>query len=110
MSYDEGVARRLREVFGDDPAVVEKAMFGGLAFLVGGHMAVAASSQGGLLLRVDPAQTPTLTAVPGVARFAMGGRAMDGWLHVPLDVVASDEALREWVSHGVTYARALPPK
>lgn len=110
MAFDEAVARRLREVLAGEPGVVEKAMFGGLAFLVGGHMAVAASSQGGLLLRVDPAQTPELTAVPGVSRFAMGGRAMDGWLQVPLDVVDTDESLRAWVAHGVSYARRLPPK
>jgi hypothetical protein len=85
-------------------------MFGGLAFLVNGHLAVGASGQGGLLLRVDPAETDSLVSEPAVTRFEMRGRAMDGWLHVQPVAVASDEQLRQWVGIGLTYARSLPPK
>jgi hypothetical protein len=92
------------------PGLSERRMFGGLAFLIGGHMAVAASGGGGILVRVDPADTPSLLAEPHIARMEMGGRAMDGWLRVSSDAVATDEALRSWVERGVVYARSLPPK
>jgi hypothetical protein len=92
------------------PGISERRMFGGLAFLIGGHMAVAASGGGGILVRVDPAETPSLLAEPHIARMEMGGRAMDGWLRVSSDAVATDEALRSWVERGVVYARSLPPK
>jgi hypothetical protein len=85
-------------------------MFGGLAFLIGGHMAVAASGQGGLLLRVDPDRTEELVEPPHVGRFEMRGREVDGWLRVDADAVSSDHALRRWTAHGVAYARSLPPK
>jgi hypothetical protein len=85
-------------------------MFGGLAFLVAGNMAVAASSNGGLLLRIDPADADTLTGEPHVTRFEMRGRAMDGWLDVGPDAVQQDDALRRWVGTGVDYARTLPAK
>jgi hypothetical protein len=85
-------------------------MFGGLAFLIDGNMAVSASGQGGLLLRVDPAQTDSLVSEPHVRRFEMRGREMDGWLRVDTSAVAADDDLRRWVRHGVGYARSLPPK
>ncbi len=85
-------------------------MFGGLAFLINGHMAASASSQGGLLLRVDPARTETLVERPHVGRFVMRGREMDGWLRVDAPAVGTDAELRQWVSLGVDYARSLPPK
>src|SRR5450432_2657640 len=85
-------------------------MFGGLAFLIGGNMAVSASGQGGLLLRVDPAQTDVLSGEPEVRRFEMRGREMDGWLRVDVAALDTDDDLRRWVSHGVTYARSLPAK
>jgi hypothetical protein len=85
-------------------------MFGGLAFLVGGNLAVSASSRGGLLLRVEPERTDEYVGRPGVDRFEMRGREMDGWLHVRDDAVADDEQLERWVSIGVDYARSLPPK
>lgn len=110
MPYDVELADRVREIVAGPAAVSEKRMFGGLAFLVDGRMAVAASGTGGLLLRCDPRQTDDLIAVPGVEPFRMRGREMDGWLRVDADVVATDEALREWVAHGVEYARSLPPK
>jgi hypothetical protein len=110
MAYDLGLADRLRAVIGDEPHLTEKRMFGGLAFLVGGHLAVSASGQGGLLLRVDPAQTEALVAEPHVSRFRMRGREMDGWLHLDPEAVPDDDALRRWIAHGVGYARSLPPK
>jgi len=110
MAYDEELADRIRAVLGDQRGVTEMRMFGGLAFLVGGHMAVAASGQGGLMLRCDPAETATLLAEPHAEPFEMRGREMDGWLRVGTEGVESDGALRRWVDVGVTYARSLPPK
>jgi TfoX/Sxy family transcriptional regulator of competence genes len=92
------------------PGLTEKRMFGGLAFLVGGNMAVAASGEGGLMLRIDPADSETLTAEPGVERVVMRGRAMDGWLRVDTGVVDADGALRRWVDLGLAHARSLPAK
>ncbi len=85
-------------------------MFGGLGFLIGGNMAVSASSKGGLLLRIDPAQTEALAAEPHARRFEMRGREMDGWLRVDAEAIETDGDLRRWVSHGVGYARSLAPK
>ncbi len=109
MAYDEGLAERLREQLGDVP-VVEKKMFGGLAFLVGGNVAVAASGQGGLLVRVDPAQTEQLVAEEGVSLMEMGGREMNGWLRVTDDAVSDDDDLARWTTMGVEYAGSLPTK
>src|SRR5436305_8209337 len=110
MAYDEALAERIRSMLPDEP-LVEKKMFGGLAFLVGGNMSVAASGQGGLMVRVDPAETEALLAEPGAAEFDMGGRGpMKGWLRVSDDVLGDDETLGAWVSRGVAYARSLPPK
>jgi TfoX/Sxy family transcriptional regulator of competence genes len=113
VAYDAELADRLRAVVSDvaagDP-VTEQRMFGGLAFLLGGNMSVAASGQGGLLVRVDPAATAALLAEPGAEEFAMGDRGpMAGWLRVRGDVL-DDDTLRAWVSRGVAYARSLPPK
>lgn len=110
MAYDEELAGRIRDLVADEPGVVEKKMFGGLAFLVGGNMSVAASGQGGLLVRCAPEDTDALLDQPGAEHFVMRGRAMDGWLRVTEDGVASDEALRSWVDRGVSFARSLPPK
>ncbi len=111
MAYDEELAWRIRAALGGlDAAATEKKMFGGLAFLVNGNMAVAASGQGGLLLRVPPEQTETLVAEAHVERFSMRGREMDGWLHIAPQAAEGDEALRRWVAIGADYARALPPK
>ena len=85
-------------------------MFGGLAFLIGGNMAVSASGQGGLLLRCDPEETETLVSQAHVGRFEMRGRAMDGWLRVDAEAVESRDDLERWVAIGVDYARSLPPK
>jgi len=110
VAYDLELADRIRAVVRAEPGLTEKRMFGGLAFLVNGNMAVSASSRGGLLLRVDPAATASLVSEPGVERFEMRGRAMDGWLRVDAEAVDADDDLRGWIAHGVAYARSLPPK
>lgn len=110
VAYDEDLADRLRVTLQGERDVSEKRMFGGLAFLIGGHMAVSASGQGGLLLRVDPALTESLIQRPHVARFVMRGREMDGWLRVDAAAVSTDADLAHWSAYGVAYARTLPPK
>ena len=110
MAYDEDLANLVRELIAGEEGVTEKRMFGGLAFLVGGNMAVAASGQGGLMVRVDPDETDALAAEPHAGPFEMRGRAMQGWLRVDADGVRSREQLQPWVDRGVAYARSLPPK
>ena len=110
MAYDDDLADRIREVVQGEPGLTEKRMFGGLAFLIDGKMAVSASSKGGLLLRIDPTLTESFVVEPHVRPFEMRGRQMDGWLRVDVAVLETDDELRRWVSHGVSYARSLPPK
>ena len=110
MAYDEKLADRVREHVLGEAGLSEKRMFGGLAFLINGNMAVSASNQGGLLLRVDPAQTENLVTDPLAERFVMRGREMDGWLRIDVDGTTPDEELERWVSRGVGYARSLPAK
>ncbi len=110
MAYDEDLARRIRELIASEPGVSEKKMFGGLAFLVGGNMAVSASGQGGLMVRVDPDATAELLARPHAKPFEMRGRPMDGWLRVDREGVRTKRQLEPWVKRGVAYARSLPPK
>jgi TfoX/Sxy family transcriptional regulator of competence genes len=110
MAYDEALAERIRGMLGDIE-VTEKKMFGGLAFLVGGNMSVAAGGQGGLLVRVDPADSDVLLTEPGASVMQMGGRgAMKGWLRVDAAVLEDDVVLQRWVDRGVGYAASLPPK
>jgi hypothetical protein len=109
IAYDEDLAERIRGLLADAD-IVEKRMFGGLAFLAGGHMAVAASGQGGLMVRVDPDETEALLAEPHTRPFEMRGRAMDGWVRVDPEGVETDRELEPWVSRGLAYARSLPPK
>jgi TfoX/Sxy family transcriptional regulator of competence genes len=110
MAYDEELAERLRERLAGTSGVTEKKMFGGLAFLVNGNMAVAASGQGGLLLRCDPAHTDRLVKPPHVGRMEMRGREMDGWLRVDAAAVRTGRDLQRWVKIGADYAASLPPK
>jgi hypothetical protein len=110
VAYDEDLADRIRALLATDHDVAEKKMFGGLAFLIGGHMSVSASRQGGLLLRCDPEETEVLVREPGVGRFEMRGRAMDGWLRVEAEAIERSEDLERWVAVGVDCARSLPPK
>ena len=110
MAYDEELAERIREQLQGEDGVTEMRMFGGLAFLLGGNMAVAASGQGGLMLRVDPAGSEALVERPEASRMVMRGREMDGWLRVAEAGVATGEQLAGWVALGVAYAKTLPPK
>ena len=110
MAYDEDLAQRIRRLLDGEPGVVEKKMFGGLAFLIGGNMSVSASGQGGLLLRCDPKETDALVGKPHVERFQMRGRPMDGWVRIDAEGVATQRELKRWVDVGVNYARSLPPK
>ena len=110
MAYDEDLANRLRELLAAEDGVVEKKMFGGLAFLIGGHMSVAASGQGGLMARVAPEDTEALLAQEHVLPFEMRGRQMEGWVRVADAGIATHAQLRPWVERGVAYARSLPPK
>lgn len=111
MAYDEDLADRVREVVAREQGLSEQRMFGGLAFLLHGRMAVAVSGrEDGLLLRCAPEDTERLVEAAGVSRFVMNDREMTGWLRVDAAAVATDEAMREWVAHGVRYASALPPK
>lgn len=110
MAYDEDLANRIRRVVRGEAGLSEKHMFGGLAFLIDGNMAVSASSQGGLLLRIDPVQAESLVDQQHVRRFSMRGRDMDGWLRVDAEVLGTDDELRRWLAHGLTYARTLAPK
>lgn len=110
MVYDENLADRIRELMPVDADVTEKKMFGGLAFLVGGHMAAAASSQGGLMVRVHPAESDGLVATREARPVEMRGRPMQGWLRVDTVDLRTKTQLARWVNLGVTYARSLPPK
>jgi TfoX/Sxy family transcriptional regulator of competence genes len=110
MAYDHELADRIREQLGGMPNVTEKAMFGGLAFLVNGNMAVSASGRGGLLLRCDPAQTQKLVNGSTVDRFEMRGKQMDGWLRVDPAAIRTKPQLAKWVRIGVDYAASLPRK
>ena len=110
MAYDEALAARIRDRVGAAPELSEKKMFGGLAFLIGGNMAVAASGQGGILVRVDPEESEALVASTPAEPMEMRGKQMAGWLRVATDDVSSDAALAEWVERGVGYARSLPAK
>ena len=110
MAYDEELADRIRALLGDRPGLTEKKMFGGLAFLVGGNMAIAASGQGGILVRVDPDESDALVASTPAEPMEMRGRSMAGWLRVDTADVADDGALAEWVERGAGYAASLPAK
>jgi TfoX/Sxy family transcriptional regulator of competence genes len=110
MAYDEDLADRIRELVAGEPGVTEQAMFGGLAFLVGGNMAVAASGQGGLMVRVEPEETEALLAQPHARPFEMRGREMRGWVRVDSEGLQAARDLAPWVARGVAYARSLPAK
>ncbi len=110
MAHDEELANRVRELVLIEPGLSEKRMFGGLAFLVDGHMAVSVSGQGGLLLRVDPQETAALLEQPHAQPFQMRGRTMSGWLRIEPEGVQDREGLEAWVARGIDYARSLPPK
>src|SRR5215213_6139756 len=108
--YDEALADRIRRLVAGEEGISEKKMFGGLAFLLNGNMAVSASGQGGALVRIHPEETEAAIGEADVERMEMGGRNMDGWVRVAPEALGSDEALVAWVGRGVAYAKTLPPK
>jgi TfoX/Sxy family transcriptional regulator of competence genes len=110
VPYDEVLAVRIREMIGSEPDLTEKKMFGGLAFLIRGNMAVAASGQGGVLVRVDPATSDKLVATTSAYPMEMRGRTMKGWLRVDAEGLRTKRELARWVRLGATYARSLPGK
>ncbi|MBO0676020.1 TfoX/Sxy family protein [Mycolicibacterium sp. S2-37] len=110
MAYDHDLAHRIRELTATEHGITEKSMFGGLAFLVDGNMAVAASGRGGLMVRVPPEDTETLLRRDHVEPMVMSGRETRGWLRVHADGVRTTRQLRSWVTRGVGYARSLPAK
>jgi TfoX/Sxy family transcriptional regulator of competence genes len=110
VAYDEELAARIRDLVVSESGLTEKKMFGGLAFLLGGNMAVAASGQGGLLVRVDPVQSDKLVATTNARLMEMRGRSMRGWLRVDLEDLRTKRQLAKWVELGTEYARSLPVK
>lgn len=110
MAYDEVLATRIRALLDDVPDLTEQKMFGGLAFLIGGNMAIAASSHGGLMVRVNPTEWNALLSNSAVRPVEMRGRVMSGWLLVDRENVQSDDTLARWVTVGTSYARSLPSK
>jgi hypothetical protein len=110
MTYDEELAGRIRQLIGSDPELTEKKMFGGLAFLIRGNMAIAASGEGGAMVRADPAQSDARVATTKATPMHMRGRDMPGWLRVSSDDLRTDDQLAPWVEIGTGYARSLPPK
>ncbi|WP_236787906.1 TfoX/Sxy family protein [Amycolatopsis sp. GM8] len=110
MAFDHDLAERIRELLAGAPGVTEQRMFGGLAFLINGNMAVAASGQGGLLVRVAPEDTDTYVDDERVRRMVMGGREMRGWLHVDITATGAASEFDQWVARGAAYARSLPAK
>ncbi|GAA2636098.1 TfoX/Sxy family protein [Streptomyces vastus] len=109
MAYDEGLAERIREHLGADPGITEKRMFGGLAFMYRGNMAVGVSDDD-LMVRVGPDATDAALARPGTRVFDMTGRPMRGWILVAASALAEDEALGAWIDEGYAFAAGLPPK
>jgi len=110
VAYDEELAERLRELLESDPKLTEKKMFGGLAFLISGNMAIAASGQGGVLVRVDPTESDKLVDTSNAEIAVMRGRPMDGWLRVASEHLRTKRQLAKWAGLGAAYARSLPPK
>jgi TfoX/Sxy family transcriptional regulator of competence genes len=110
VAYDEELAHRIREVIEGEPDLTEKKMFGGLGFLIGGNMAVAASGQGGLLVRVDPAESDRLVSTTEARPMEMRGRPVQGWLRVDPEDLRTKRQLVRWVQLGTKYARSLPVK
>jgi hypothetical protein len=110
VAYDEALAARIRDLLGSEPGLSEQKMFGGLAFLIGGNMAIAASGQGGLLVHVDPEQSDELVESTNARLMEMRGREMRGWLRVDSDDVRTKRELAKWVELGAAYARSQPAK
>jgi TfoX/Sxy family transcriptional regulator of competence genes len=110
MAYDEELADRIRELVAGEPGLTEQKMFGGLAFLIGGNMAIAASGQGGILVHVDPDESGRLVETTSARLMEMRGREMRGWLRVDSEDVGTKRELAKWAKLGTAYARSLPAK
>jgi TfoX/Sxy family transcriptional regulator of competence genes len=110
VAYDEDLAQRIRDLVAAQPGLTEQKMFGGLAFLIGGNMAVAASGQGGILIRADPDESQRLVKTTGASLMEMRGREMPGWLRVDAAELGGEAELARWVELGMSYARSLPAK
>jgi hypothetical protein len=110
MGYDEGLAERIRDVLAGTPGLTEKKMFGGIAFMIGGNMAVGVMKAGDLMVRLDPESWEKARTGEGASDFVHGGRAMKGFLLVKPASVADDAALRTWVTRGADFAKSLPIK
>jgi TfoX/Sxy family transcriptional regulator of competence genes len=110
MAYDEVLAQRISDLLEGEPGVTSKKMFGGLGFMVEGHMAVAAASSGALMVRADPADCEAWADGEAINPMEMRGRPMAGWLLVDPAAVADDDQLGQWVDRGVRFVRTLPPK
>ena len=110
MAYDEDLAGRIRELVANEKGLSEKRMFGGLAFLIGGNMAIAANRQGGILVRAGPEKSDGLVATTKASVAVLGGRAVSGWLRLDGADVRTKAQLSKWVQLGTTFARSLPAK
>ena len=110
MAYDTELADRIRRLIAGVPGLTEKKMFGGLAFLIGGNLAIAASNQGGAMIRVDPQQSDALVATTTASLVQMRGRPMPGWLQISSDDLLTDDLLTPWLQRGTGCARSLPPR
>jgi TfoX/Sxy family transcriptional regulator of competence genes len=110
MAYDEDLADRIRELIASEPGLTERKMFGGLAFMINGNMSVGVSGRGGLMLRIDPAETEALMSKPFAGPFEMRDTAATGWLRVDAEGVKTKRQLERWVARGVEYGRSLPTK
>ena len=110
MAYDEDLAQRIRELVATQEGLREQKMFGGIAFLVGGNLAIAASGRGGILVRVGPERSDRLVATTRAEVAVMGGRPMTGWLRVASEDLRTTRQLKPWVERGTSFARSLPAK
>lgn len=110
MAYDEHLAERIRALLGVESGVQEKEMFGSLGFLIGGNVAIAASGQGGVLVRVAPDQADDIVTTSKAEPAIMRGRPLAGWLRVAAEHVSTTRELERWVNLGAARARALPAK
>jgi TfoX/Sxy family transcriptional regulator of competence genes len=110
VAYDEELANRIRAALADRDGITERSMFGGLAFLLGGNMAMAVSSRGGLIVRLGPAEAERLLARPHATPFPDAARHMRGWLRVAPEGIRTKRRLEPWVARGVSFAATLPPK
>jgi hypothetical protein len=110
VAYDEDLAHRIRELVAQDIRMTEKKMFGGLAFLIGGHMAIAVSREGGVMVRVDPKQTESLLATTNATPFEMNGKETRGWVRVAAEGVRTKPQLKKWTTLGTNYASSLPKR